>query len=108
MARAVLHFDRQCELAGLPIPTPEYQFAKATEGRRWQLDWCFVNERIAVEVEGGYAQGGRHTSVTGFLKDMEKYNTLACHGYRLIRVTPRQIASGEALNWVERILKGRP
>lgn len=105
MARAVLPFDRQCELAGLPIPTPEYQFAKATEGRRWQLDWCFVNERIAVEVEGGYASGGRHTSVAGFLKDMEKYNTLACHGFRLLRVTPRQIASGEALNWCERILK---
>lgn len=107
MTRFSLPFDKQCDLAGLPKPTPEYYFAKATLGRRWRLDWCFIPERVAVEVEGGYAVQGRHTSAKGFLADMEKYNTLACMGYRLIRVSPRQIANGEALNWVDRILRGK-
>lgn len=109
MARVSLPFDRQCQLAGLPVPTPEYQFAKATEGRKWQIDWCFVTERIAVEVEGGAfkAGGGRHTRGAGFRNDLEKYNALACHGYRLIRVLPEQIANGEALTWVDRILRTR-
>lgn len=99
-----LPFDRQCQLAGLPAPTPEYQFAQALK-RKWRIDWCFVNERVAVEVEGGAFVAGRHTRGAGFVKDMEKYNTLACLGYRLIRVTPRQIANGEALTWCDRILR---
>lgn len=106
MARGwTVAFDHQCRLAGLPEPIPEYQFARATERRKWAVDWCFVEQRIALEVEGGAFIGGRHTRGAGFLKDCEKYNSLACHGYRLIRVTPQQIENGEALNWVARILR---
>lgn len=103
-----LPFEHQCKLAGLPYPVAEYAFAKATERRRWRVDWCFIEARVALEVEGGYASRGRHTRLTGFLGDMEKYNSLACHGYRLLRVTPRQVANGEALTWVTRILAGLP
>lgn len=100
----LLPFDRQCYLAGLPAPVPEFAFAKAL-GRKWRVDWCFVAELIAVEVEGGVFVQGRHSRGAGMVKDMEKYNTLACLGFRLIRVTPKQIANGEALNWVDRILR---
>ncbi len=62
--------------------------------------------RVAVEVEGGAFIQGRHSRGAGFLKDMEKYNTLACLGYRLIRVTPRQMANGEALTWCDKALRG--
>lgn len=99
-----LPFDRQCYLAGLPKPVAEYRFH---DTRKWRIDWCFVTEKIAVEVEGGAFIQGRHSRGAGMLKDMEKYNTLACLGYRLIRVTPKQIANGEALNWVDRIIRGK-
>lgn len=108
MTRLAVPFDHQCAFAHLPVPVAEYCFARETEGRRWRVDWCFVQQRIALEVEGGYAQPdrpGRHTRTRGFLNDMEKYNSLACHGFRLLRVTPRQMADGRALMWVERILK---
>jgi len=95
-------FDQQCRLAGLPEPMAEYRFH---ETRKWRIDWCFVAEKIALEVEGGMFIAGRHSRGAGAVKDMEKYNTLACMGYRLIRVTPKQIANGEALNWVDRILR---
>lgn len=104
-ARAAwLPFDEQCALLGLPRPVPEFHFAKG-EGRRWRVDWVFLEPRIALEVEGGYSLNGRHTRPAGFLRDLEKYNTLACYGFRLLRVTPRQIANGSALTWVQRILR---
>lgn len=109
---AALSLDRQCQLAGLPVPRPEFQFAKALDAvelraigqvkpRKWAIDWAFVNERIGLEVEGGYAIGGRHTSAAGFIKDQEKYNALALLGWRLLRVTPRDVASGAALRLIE-------
>lgn len=97
-------FDQQCRLAGLPEPMAEYRFH---DKRKWRVDWCFVAEKVALEVEGGAWVGGRHTRGAGFLKDCEKYNTLACLGYRLIRVTPQQIENGEALNWAAKILQAR-
>lgn len=114
--RFELPLDVQCVGIGLPRPTPEYTFAKKLEPavlaslglekpRKWQIDWAFVPELLAVEVEGGYAAGGRHTSVSGFLKDMEKYNVLACLGWRLIRVTPRDVRSGAAVTWIQRALR---
>ncbi len=117
IARAgiVFSLDKQCALAGLPMPEPEFQFARhlpqfelaaigLKKPRRWALDWAFVMERLAVEVEGGYAIGGRHTTVKGFLGDLEKYAVLTCLRWRLLRVTPRQVANGEALEWIKRAL----
>lgn len=116
MARFELPLDAQCVGLGLPRPTPEYQFARHLEPallarlgqakpRMWQIDWSFIPERLAVEVEGGYAMAGRHTSAKGFLGDLEKYNCLACLGWRLIRVTPRDVRSGAAVTWIERALR---
>jgi very-short-patch-repair endonuclease len=117
MTRVALPLDRQCALAGLMIPTPEYQFAKQltsqqltaigqVKPRKWAIDWAFIPARIAVEVEGGYAIGGRHTSAKGFIGDQEKYNCLTCLGWRLIRVTPRDVKRGAALTWIRRALAG--
>lgn len=117
--RAPVPLDQQCALAGLPVPQPEYHFARELpldtlralgqdKPRQWAVDWAFVPQRLAVEVEGGYAIAGRHTSVKGFLADLEKYAVLACLGWRLLRVTPRQVASGEALTWIERALGTAP
>jgi hypothetical protein len=35
------------------------------------------------------------------LADQEKYNALTCLGWRLLRVTPRDVASGAALTWIQ-------
>lgn len=72
--------------------------------RKWRLDAAHKAMKIAVEVEGGVFTNGRHTRSTGFLKDMEKYNELAIAGWRLLRVTPQQVKSGEALALIERAM----
>jgi hypothetical protein len=96
-----LSFDRQCAAAGLPVPVPEYKFHPT---RRWKFDWCLPEQRIAVECEGGSWLQGRHNRGSGFLADMEKYNEAAILGFRLLRVTPQQIANGQALTYLERLM----
>ena len=75
---------------GLPIPQPEYRFHPV---RRWRFDFAFPEHKIALEVEGGIWGGGRHITPDGFYKDMEKYNTAACMGWRVLRVTPQGVAT---------------
>lgn len=52
---------------------------------------------IAVEIEGGVWTGGRHTSGSGFLGDMEKYNEAAAAGWRVLRFTPQAARKPDGL-----------
>jgi very-short-patch-repair endonuclease len=103
MACVSLAFDQQCRLAGLPMPIAEFRFHPE---RRWRFDWAFQTaDRLAVEVEGGVWSGGRHTRGVGFEKDLEKYAEALILGWKVLRVTPKQIADGRALTLVDRILR---
>lgn len=95
-------FDFQCRAIGLPPPVGEYRFHPV---RRWRFDWAFIAQKLAVEVEGGVFIQGRHSRGAGMVKDMEKYNAATTAGWRILRVTPKQIASGEALDIVTAALK---
>lgn len=101
--RVSIAFDKQCDLAGLPRPIAEYRFHPE---RKWRFDWAILGPPLlAIEVEGGAWMAGRHTRGSGFEKDLEKYAEALCLGWRVLRVTPKQIANGEALNFVDRILR---
>jgi hypothetical protein len=80
-----------CYTDGLPMPEPEFQFEPS---RRWRFDWCWPEQKVALEIEGAVWTRGRHTRGAGFIKDMEKYNHAAAMGYRVIRCTPNGIAWG--------------
>ena len=73
---------------GLPKPILEWKFHPT---RRWRTDLGWPDLQIAIEIEGGVYTRGRHTSPTGFVNDMEKYNALAVMGILLIRVLPSQV-----------------
>ena len=47
----------------IPTPEVEYRFAPP---RRWRFDFAWVDQKVAVEVEGGLYQGGRHQYLKGF------------------------------------------
>lgn len=95
----------QCRLAALPEPVAEFVFAKP---RKWRFDfaWPKVEPKLALEVEGGVFIAGRHSRGAGMVKDMEKYNTAVLAGWRILRVTPKQIADGSALTLIEQAMKG--
>lgn len=94
-----LHLDliQLCRLEGLPRPVPEYRFCK----RKWRIDYAFVQEKLAVEIDGGAWINGRHNRGYGFLSDMEKANELALQGWTLLRFTPRQVETGEAIGIIK-------
>jgi very-short-patch-repair endonuclease len=95
----------QCVRAGLPDPVRELRFHPV---RRWRFDLAFPDALVAVEVDGGSWVGGRHTSGVGFEGDCVKVSEAAALGWRVLRVTPRHVTSGEALGWVERALAWAP
>jgi hypothetical protein len=70
----------------------------------WRIDFAFVAEKIAVEVEGGTWTGGRHVNGVGFDADCEKYNKLTLMGWKVLRFTGTAIKSGVALKTIEAAL----
>jgi hypothetical protein len=99
--------DFQFKVNGIKGYLREYAFWPS---RKWRLDFAFFNMAItplAVEVAGGVylPAGGGHTRGKAFEDDCEKFAHLAMAGWRLIVVTPRQVKSGVALQWIERALE---
>lgn len=82
-------------------PSSEYRFH---DKRRWRFDLAFPVVKFAVEVEGGIWITGRHSRGAGMEKDMEKYAEALIAGWRVLRVSPKQVKDGTALAWVKRAL----
>lgn len=58
--------------------------------RRFRFDFALPDHRIAIEYEGIFGGGkSRHTTVTGYTKDTEKYNLAAVNGWRVLRYTAK-------------------
>lgn len=96
----------QIRSVGFQVPVREHRFDAG--GRKWRFDFAWPDRLVAAEVEGGVYVNGRHTRGSGFEKDSEKYNTAAAQGWLVLRFTPRQVKSGEALRWLEKAFELRP
>ena len=86
--------------------------------REYRTDYAYISARLAVELDGGltgrrnpktgaweHGKRGGHITLAGYTRDRVKDNELVCSGWRVLRFTPAQIESGEALNWTERALR---
>ncbi len=89
---------------GLPAPVREHKFHPK---RRWRFDYAWLCKSLALEVEGGVWTRGRHTRGKGFLADVEKYNEAALLGWTVLRCTPQQLNSGEAVELVRKVYESR-
>ena len=85
--------------------TPPVREHKPIAGRQWRCDFAWPDLLVAVEVEGGIWSGGRHIRPAGFEADAEKYNAMAIAGWAVLRVTPGHIKSGQALQWITRLVR---
>jgi very-short-patch-repair endonuclease len=89
--------------AKLPAPEREHRFHPT---RRWRFDFAWPEHMLAAEVEGLNPRGkSRHTTVTGYRADCEKYNAAALLGWRVLRFEQRLIESGEAIASIEQALE---
>lgn len=62
----------------------EYKFHPE---RRWKADWYLPDYNTIIEYEGLMAKKARHTTVTGYTKDCEKYNAATLMGIKVLRYT---------------------
>lgn len=85
-------FQHLWNLLGGPELTTEFRFDPA---RRWRADFAHLESRTLIEIEGGIflAGGGRHNRASGFAADTEKYLEAALAGWRVLRLTDRQITA---------------
>lgn len=86
---------------GLPEPERQYRHLR---GRKFTLDFAWPEVRLAVEVDGGGWTGGRHHTPLGYRKDRERDALSLLAGWRVLRVVPEQVRSGEAVGWVRALL----
>lgn len=85
-------------------PEREFRFHPT---RKWRFDFAFVDEKVALELEGGTWVAGAHTRGKHFAGDCEKYAEAALLGWLVLRATTDQVQSGQAIAWVERALSMR-
>jgi hypothetical protein len=90
-------FLRALNVAGIPAPTVEHKFA---QDRRWRFDFAWLEQRVAVEVDGGVWTGGRHTRGKGFLADCEKINRAQELGWCVLRYPPAALTRAETLQQI--------
>lgn len=93
----------QIHACGLPAPRLELAFHPT---RKWRFDICWPEKMLAVECDGGTWIQGRHSRGAGYEKDCEKVAEAMILGWAVLRVTTGQVRSGQALAWVERLLRG--
>ncbi len=64
--------------------TTEHSFHPA---RRWRFDWAIEETMTAYEYEGIMSKKSRHTTISGFNGDADKYNQATLLGWKVIRLT---------------------
>lgn len=58
---------------------------KFHEERKWRFDIAIPSLKIAIEYEGIMSRKSRHTTITGYSKDCDKYNAATIAGWRVLR-----------------------
>ena len=98
-------FLQQLDLTGLPKPIEEHTFHPT---RRWRLDFCWLNEKIAMEYHGIFgAHKAGHQAMAKLMRDYEKSNEANLLGWTYLVITAQTVQNGQALQWLERALKLR-
>ena len=85
-SRGELHFSTLLKTFGICGYVIEHTFHPK---RKWRFDYAFLNEKVAVEVDGGQwkAFGGRHSRDA----DRHKINSATVLGWRVLRFSPEML-----------------
>ena len=94
-------FAMQLDAAGLGGYVREF---RAIPGRKFRFDFCFKQERLLIEINGGTYNGGSHGRGVGINRDYEKNNLAVLNNWRVLSFDTKQVKSGEALQVTEQII----
>lgn len=96
-------FFEALDRAGIERPEWEYEFHPH---RRWRFDYAWPNAgRLALEVDGGLFVNGRHNRGEAMIATMEKMNTAASEGWRVLYTTPDKLTSKVLLHFIRESLE---
>lgn len=82
----------------------EFQFHQV---RKFRFDYAIEEFKVAIEVEGGVFTKGAHGSITGILRDIEKYNLAAKDGWTILRTLPGKIFDFEFIRLIEETIENK-
>jgi hypothetical protein len=82
-------------------PVPQYAFHPK---RKWRYDYAWPNHRLLIDIDGGTYSSGAHARGGGIENDREKDAAAVVAGWRVLRVTAKQVKAQRAVAWVEEIL----
>ena len=89
--KEVLAWDNSFEKQGfiwimrsVPGMAEEFRFHNQ---RKFRFDFALPDLKVAFEYEGIMRGKSRHTTITGYTKDCEKYNLAALEGWKVYRYT---------------------
>ena len=97
LANAVFRLTRQEVVS-------EYRFYPS---REWRFDYAIPAVKVAIEVEGGIWNGGRHFRPEGYKRDLEKYNEAAALSWLLIRTIPSELLELRTIHLIVRTVNYR-
>jgi very-short-patch-repair endonuclease len=100
-------FLTACRICDVPMPLVDYR--KGIPGRKLEIDFAFVEERVGVELQGGiYAHMG-HSTGTGIQRDYDKQNLAQLEGWILLQLSTNRLedAPGPFMDLVKRALAQR-
>ncbi|WDF45266.1 hypothetical protein PQ459_10195 [Chryseobacterium sp. KACC 21268] len=60
---------------------------KFDEVREFRFDWAIPSLKLAIEYEGIFSEKSGHTTLSGYSKDVIKYNLATLNGWKLLRYT---------------------
>ena len=104
MTTSLLEEALSFAIGAVQLPEPVREFVPIG-GRKWRVDFAWPQHKLAVEVEGGTWSGGRHTTGKGFQNDCDKYNMMTLAGWKVLRVTGKDVDSGRALLLIEAMFR---
>lgn len=64
----------------------ESEFVFSQE-RKFRFDWAVPQILVAIEYEGIFSEKSGHTTLSGYKKDVEKYNLATKLGWKILRYT---------------------
>lgn len=98
-------FQLKCEKA--PPFERQYRFARSL-GREYRWDFAWPELWLAVEIQGGIWKrgGGAHSHPTDIIRNMQKQNTGAVLGWKLLQFSTDEVKSGSAIAYTMTVLRG--
>jgi hypothetical protein len=78
--------------------------------RKWRFDYAWPEQMIAIEYEGIKGSKARHTTLTGYTNDCDKYNQAVLLGWKVLRFTTvhfsigRKGRCGQTIDFIRRTL----